>query len=607
VLKAIRSLSDPFVAVGEGVVEPVTARPQPVPHEAERRQLTVMFVDLVGSTALSVRLDPEEMREVLRSYFDAIAAAIARFDGHVDRLLGDGVLAFFGWPRAHEDDAERAVRAALDSIEAVRRVRTPVGEPLAARVGIATGRVVVGDLIGEGAVREQAVVGDTPNLAARLQALAQPNTVVVAAGTRRLLGELFEFAELGSHDLKCIAEPVRAWRVLGPGRAMGRFEAREAMAGMAPLVGRDAELAQLLRCWTLAREGEGQLALLSGEPGIGKSRLVRAVSERLRTERPTTLFYQSSPHHAHSPLWPVVEQLGRAADIARSDAAVAKLDKLEALLGTGVDDVASLAPFFAELLAVPAQTRYPPPQLTPQQLKQRQFEALLTYLEGLATRRPVLLVIEDAHWIDPTTLELFDLVVQRLRHLRVLLIVTYRPEFSVPWAGHGHPTLLPLTNLSRQEAVALIESVTVGKALPPEVTGEIVAKTDGVPLFVEELTKTVLESGLLRDAGARFALAGPLPPLAIPTTLQDSLLARLDRLAPVKDVAQTAACIGREFSYELLSAVAAQPPRSVRRALEELVAAGLVFGHGEPPEVRYTFKHALVQEAAYRSLLRSRR
>jgi len=589
VLKAIRNLA--HVAV--------------VP--AERRQLTVVFVDLVGSTALSAGLDPEEMREILRDYLDVVAIGIARFDGHVARFMGDGVLAYFGWPAAHEDDAERAVHAALHSIEAVGQLRAPHGEPLAARAGIATGLVVVGDLIGEGVAQEQTVVGDPPNLAARLQALAEPSTVVVAPSTRQLLGKVFELVDLGPHLLKGIVEPVRAWRVRGPGRAMGRFEAREAVAGVAPLVGRDEELTLLLRQWELARQGEGQVVLLSGEPGIGKSRLVHALRERLGAERPTSLRYQCSPYHTHSALWPVVEQLGRAADLARDDTADEKLDKLEALLSAAVADVADIAPLFAELLAIPAQTRYAQLELAPQQKRQQAFRALLMQLEGLAALGPVLIVLEDAHWVDPTTLELFDLAIERLQHLPVLLIVTFRPEFRAPWIGSAHASSLTLSNLSRQHAVALVENVTAGKPLPPEVSGEIVARTDGVPLFVEELTRTVLESGLLRDAGGRYALAGPLPPLAIPVTLQDSLLARLDRLAPVREVAQIAACIGREFSYELLAAVAARPSEGLRQALVDLVAAGLVLGHGAPPEAQYRFKHALVQEAAYGSLLRGRR
>ena len=575
--------------------------------QAERRQLTVMVADMVGSTALSAKFDPEEMREVLRGYLDAVAAGIARFDGHVARFMGDGVLAYFGWPRAHEDDAERGVRAALDGIDAVRQLRTPHGEPLAMRVGIATGLVVVGDLIGEGAAQEQAVVGDTPNLAARLQALAEPGTVVVATSTRQLLGELFEFVDLGARILKGITEPVRAWRVQGPGRSMGRFEARGAVAGLAPLVGRDEELALLLRCWELARAGDGQAVLLSGELGIGKSRLVHALRERLRRERPTTLRYQCSPHHTHSALWPVIEQLGRAAHLAKDDAADRKLDKLEALLRAAVDDVTDIAPLVAGLLGIPADTRYPPNELTPQQRKQGTFRALLAQLEGLAARGPVLLVLEDAHWVDPTPLELFDAAIERLRHLPVLLIVTFRSEFRPPWSGGAHVSSLTLSNLGRRHAIAMIENITAGRTLPPEVSCQIVARTDGVPLFVEELTKMVLESGLLGDTDGPHASAGPLPQLAIPATLQDSLLARLDRSAPVREVAQIAACIGREFSYELLAAVTGRPSVGLQHALADLVAAGLVFGHGASPDARYAFKHALVQEAAYGSLLRSRR
>jgi class 3 adenylate cyclase/tetratricopeptide (TPR) repeat protein len=561
-----------------------------------------MFVDLAGSTALSTRLDPEDMREVVRAYQDAVSGAVARFEGHVAKFMGDGVLAYFGWPRAHEDAAERAVRAGLAVAGAVARLEAPGGAPLAARVGIATGPVVVGDLVGSGEARERAVVGETPNLAARLQELAGPGGVVVAEGTRRLLGGLFAYHDLGLAPLKGFAEPVPAWRVAGEGDAEGRFEALHGER-LTPLVGREHELGILLERWAWARDGDGQVVLLAGEPGIGKSRLVRAFRERLGDEPPTTLGHYCSPHHANSALHPVVGLLERAAGLGRDDPPEARLAKLEAALGRS-DEV---VPLLAALLGIPTGTRYPAPALTPEAQKRRTLRALVDQLAGLAAQRPVLALYEDAHWIDPTTLELLDLVVERVQRLRVLVLVTFRPEFRPPWTGHAHVTTLSMSRLARRQGADLVARVAGGRELPAAVVEEIVARTDGVPLFVEELTKAVLESGLLAEAGGRYELAGPVPALAIPTTLHDSLMARLDRLAPVKEVAQIGAVIGREFSHELLAAVAPMSGNQLGDALEQLVGAELVFRRGTAPGATYSFKHALVQDAAYQSLLRSRR
>jgi class 3 adenylate cyclase/predicted ATPase len=615
-----RRLLAAIAALREGTAPPsaVSSRAELVPPvatapEAERRQLTVMFVDLVGSTALSSRLDPEEMREVLRSYQNTVAGELARFEGHVAKFLGDGVLAYFGWPRAHEDEAERAVRAGLAAAEAVARLTTPTGSPLVARVGIATGLVVVGDLVGEGAAREQAVVGETPNLAARLQALARPGEVLIAERTRRLVGELFELEALPTVTLKGLPGPVPAYRVLGEGQAEDRFAALRG-ADLAPLVGRAHELGLLLDRWARAKDGEGQVVLLSGEPGIGKSRLVGALRERLAHEPHTPLSQFCSPFRQTSALHPVIGLLERAAGFAREDAPDARLAKLEALLARATADVARSAPLLAALLSIPTGGRYPPLDLSPQRQKERTLEALVGQLVGLAEHRPALAVYEpalavyeDVHWADPTTLELLDRVVDRVHSLPALLVVTFRPEFAPRWTGHGHVTLLTLSRLGRREGAALVGRVARGKALPAEVLGQIVGKTDGVPLFVEELTKAVLESGLLEDAGDRYELAGPLLPLAIPSTLHDSLLARLDRLAPVREVAQLGACIGRAFGHELLAAVAPLGDNELRDALAQLCAAELLFCRGTPPEATYTFKHALVQDAAYRSLLRGRR
>jgi class 3 adenylate cyclase/predicted ATPase len=600
-LEAIAALRDESASASP----PPSRQPQAAPSGVvERRQLTVMFVDLVGSTELARRLDPEELGGIMRAYQNAVTGEVAHFEGHVAKFMGDGVLAYFGWPRAHEDEAERAVRAGLAILEAIARLAAP--EPLRARIGVATGLVMVGELVGEGPAREEAVVGETPNLAARLQALAEPNSVVISRRTRLLVDGLFELADLGAQELKGFVEPVQAWRVLGPSITAGRFEARHA-AGVSPLVGREHELALLLDRWQQAKEGEGQVVLLSGEPGIGKSRLVRALRERLGDEPYTPLSHFCSPFHQTSVLHPVIDLLERTAGYVQDEPPERKLDKLEALLGRGAMEVAAAAPLIAALLLVPAGDRYPPLNLTPQRQKDETLGALLAQLAGLAAERPVLAVYEDVHWADPSTLELLEQVIKRVQRLPVLVLITCRLEFKPPWHAQTHLTSLTLNRLSRKRGTAMVAELTGGKALPPEVLVQILQKTDGVPLFVEELTKTVLESGLLSDAGMRYELAGPLPPLAIPATLQDSLMARLDRLVPVKEVAQVAACIGREFGYELLAAVAPLDEAELQDALRQLAEAGLVFGQGVPPQASYVFKHALVRDAAYESLLKSKR
>jgi class 3 adenylate cyclase/tetratricopeptide (TPR) repeat protein len=578
----------------------------PVSFQAERRQLTVLFCDLVASTELSARLDPEDLREVVHAYQACVAAVVERFEGHVAKYLGDTVLIYFGYPRAHEDDAERAVRSGLAIAEAVAALVPLTDVQLQARVGIATGTAVVGDLIGEGASREAAVVGVVPNLAARLHALATPSTVVISQATRRLVGGLFELADLGPLRLKGFAEPLVAWRVKGEGPAEGRFEALHGER-LTPLVGREEEIALLLRCWRQACDGEGQVVLLAGEPGIGKSRLVRELRVRLSEEPHIRLLCQCSPYHTTSPLHPLIEQLERAARFARNDPPAMRLDKLEALLARGTERLDEVVPLIAALLGVPTSARYPALTLTPEVQKRRTLRALVDQVAGLATEQPVLALFKDVHWTDPSTLELLGLVIERIRRLPVLVLITSRPEFPLPWIGDAHVTWLTLGRLGRRQVAELVARVTGDKPLPAEIVEQIVARTDGVPLFAEELTKTVLESGLLADAGDRFELSGPLPPLAIPTTLHDSLIARLDRLASVKEVAQTAAVIGREFTHELLAAVAPMTVNELGGALEQLVQSELVSRRGEPPDATYTFKHALVQEAAYQSLLKSKR
>src|SRR6516165_4153985 len=573
---------------------------------AERRHLTVMICDLVGSTALSARLDPEDMRAVIDAYHATCARITLNYDGFLAEFRGDGILAYFGYPLAHEDDAERTVRAGLDIIVAVARLETRAAEPLAVRIGAATGLVVVGDLSHEGALREHAVVGDTPNLAARLQASAEPGTIVIGGSTRRLLGDLFHLRDLGRHVVKGIAEPVAAWAVEGVSDSESRFEAVRT-AGLTDLIGREDELDFLLERQRLAWKGEGQIVLISGEPGIGKSRLVAALAERIAGEPHTRLRYQCSPYHTNSALRPFIAQLERAAAFKADDTLEQRLDKLEAALAVGASQVQAVAPLFAALLSIPFGERYPPLALSPTQQRRRTLAALLDQFEGLAHRQPILLVFEDANWADATSLELLDLTVERVRQLPVLALFTFRPEFEPPWVGLPNVGTLTLDRLDRDDVENVVARVTGGRVLPAEVMKQIVVKTDGNPLFVEELTKTVLEAGILVEGAEGYRLDGPLPPLAIPETLQDSLMARLDRLAPVREIAQIGAAIGREFSYSLLRAVVGRDETALKHGLAQLEQAGLVFRRGEPEEAVYSFKHALVRDAAYESLLKSRR
>ena len=531
--------------------------------EAERRQLTVLFCDLVASTELAARLDPEDMGALIRQFQDCCTDVIRRWEGHIAKFTGDGVAVYFGYPKAYEDGAERAVHAGLELTQAVGQLSTPVAERLRVRVGIATGLVVVGDLIGEREAQERPVAGETPHLAARLQALAAPGTVVIAPNTRRLLGSRFELADLGPHSLKGFAEPVRAWQVLGESEAESRFEAMH-QAELTPLVGREEELQLLLARWQRAKEGDGQVVLLSGEAGIGKSRITQALAERVAEEPGTRLRYSCSPYHINSALHPIIEQLERAAGLHRTDPPAVRLDKLEAMLAGSHQSIAEAAALLAPLLSIPTGDRYPSVQRSPKQQKERTFDVLIDQIRGLAAQAPLLIVFEDAHWIDPSTAELLHVLVAQMQRLPILLAVTFRPEFVPPWTGYSHVTLLSLSRLSQRQAAVLVEGLTAGRSLPDEVLAQIVIKTDGVPLFVEELTKMVLESGLLEGAGRSLALCGPWSPLSIPATLHDSLLARLDRLAPVKEVAQTGAVIGREFSRDLLSAVVQMPAAALR-------------------------------------------
>ena len=572
---------------------------------AERRHLTVMICDLVGSDALSARLDPEDMGAVIDAFQAACARITLTCDGFLADVRGDGMLAYFGYPRAHEDDAERTVRAALDIAAAVARLKTRAEEPLSVRIGIATGLVVVGDLGGAGALREHAVAGKTPNLAARLQAIAEPNMVVdLPDSTRSLLGNLFELEDLGPRDIKGIAGPARAWAVLRASSVASRFEALHA-TGLTALVGRDEEFELLLRRWQRAKSGEGQVVLLSGEAGIGKSRLTAALLENLATEPHARLRYFCSPQHTNNALYPIIGQMEHAAGLVHDDTPQARLDKLDAALAqtsTSIEDAA----LFAEMLSLPNDGRYPALELTPERRRQRTLDALILQVQALTRSSPVLIIFEDAHWADPTSLEVLSRAVDRIAALPALLIVMFRPEFDPPWIGQPHVTALPINRLAQGEVVAIIDHLVGKKELRADVMAEIVERTDGNPLFVEELTKAVLEAESERD-GRRIVTAVPSPGLAVPGSLHASLMAQLDRLGPAKELAQIGAAIGREFSHALLAALVRKPEAELGSALDRLIAAGLLFRQGVPPHAKYLFKHSLVQDVAYGNLLRSKR
>jgi len=597
--KLLRAISQ-LAGTASDTSQPTSTTMSALQDAAERRQLTVMFCDLVGSTALSARLDPEDLRGIIGAYHRCCAELVESNGGFVARYMGDGILAYFGYPRAHEHDAERAVRAGLAVVEAVPKLATAAGSPLEVRVGIATGLVVVGDLSGSG----ESIVGETPNLGARLQAIAEPNTVAIADSTRRLLGNLFELEDLGLWDLKGITGPAQAWSALRPSSMASRFEALHT-TGLTALVGREEETELLLRRWSRAKTGEGQVVLLSGEAGIGKSRLTAALLERLATEPHTRLRYFCSPQHTDSALYPIIGQMERAAQLARDDNPQARLDKLDALLAQSSTSTQDAA-LFAEMLALPNDGRHPALELTPQQRRQRTLDALVSQMEALTRQNPVLIIFEDVHWTDPTSLELFGRAVDRIATLPVLLVVTFRPEFDPPWIGRPHVAALTINRLARREVGAMIDHLVGNKLLPASIRRDIVERTDGIPLFVEEMTKAVMEADGEGEA-RRTAAAVPSPALAVPASLHASLMARLDRLGPAKEVAQIGAAIGREFSHALLAAVVRKPEAELGSALDRLVASGLLFRQGVPPHATYLFKHALVQDAAYGTLLREPR
>ena len=599
-----KSTSSQDVTTGSPVLEPLTRSAGF--GRAEQRQLTLMFADLVGSTQLSERLDLEDYYAVIADYLECCDAIVREHQGFIAQHQGDCVLAYFGFPAAAEDDAERAAAAGLAIVDAVARLKPLRERALQTRVGIATGVVLVSDLSSERRHAQRSVMGETPNLAARLQAQAAPGTVVINQTTRDLLGRAFVCKDLGTRPLKGFSEPVRLWQVCGLRPSTARFEDRQ-RGTPTPLVGRDREVALLLRRWRQAKHGSGQVVLVAGEPGIGKSRLTRILCNRIGRERHARVLYQCSLNRAASSLHPVIVQLGFAAGFVSSDSAPQKLDKLERMVAPLTDDLPATARLLARLLSIPAETRYGPLDLAPGQIKDATLEHLVGMIQRLAARTPVVLLFEDLHWSDPTTHELLELVISRIGQLRVLLIGTARPEYAAPWAAGPQVTTLNLPRLNAPQSAVLIENVSSGRRLPTELIEQVVAKTDGVPLFIEELTKSLLESGSLRLEQGVYTVAGRPDALSLPSTLQGSLLTRLDRLPGARDLASVGAAIGRTFSYQLLQAVTELAGGALHPILDRLIDAQLLFRWGVGAQAFFSFKHALIQDAAYSTLLKSQR
>jgi predicted ATPase/DNA-binding winged helix-turn-helix (wHTH) protein len=599
----------PVVTQGEpGVMArpPADASPDfaPIQHAgAERRQITAVSCELTGMSARADEEGLEDFRTVISAFRRCVSAIVDRRDGFVVGYLGNAALILFGYPAAHEHDAERAVRAGMELCAAAGTLRLDAEMRVQCRVGIATGMAIIGDLDGDGSLQDREIIGAPPNLAMQVRLSAQPDSVAIEPVTRHLIGDLFDCRDLGTIDPAGHSEPMRVWQVLGESAVASRFEALRGPA-LTRLVGRDEEISLLQRLWARTKAGEGQVVLISGEAGLGKSRLTAVLEERLGAEPHARLRYFCSPYHQDSALFPVVDQLARASGFRPDDPPAYRREKLEALLAHVVpdEDVALLT----DLLSLPASEHHKLSDLSPQRKKQRTLEALNRQLEGLARQQPVVVIFEDAHWIDATSRELLDRIVERARSLPVLLVVTFRPEFQPPWTGLPRVTMLALSRLDRRDRIALVTEVA-GKALPDTVIDQIADRTDGIPLFLEELTKSVLESGLLRAETDRYVLDGALPPFGIPTSLYASLLARLDRPASVRLAAQAGAAVGREFAYALLRAVAGLAEDELLAALARLVASGLVFQRGMPPEAIYSFKHALVQDVAYGTLLRGAR
>ncbi len=555
---------------------------------------------MVGFTELASRLDPEELQSIVQVYEDTCAASITRYEGYVFQRLGDGVVAFFGYPLAHEGEAERAVRAGLDIIDAFANLDVLDIGQLQVRIGIATGLVVV-------ASAEKGAVGETMNLASRLQNIAQVNTIVVSERVQRLAGGSFNYEDLGELTLKGIARPTHAYNVSGVSEVASRFEAAHS-EDLTPLVGREQELGLLMERWQLSQDGEGQVVLLSGEPGIGKSRMLSALRERLEGRGAQTLRYQCSPYYINSAFWPITDRFERALQLRRDETPDLKLDKLEALIVGHCERPLGDVRFIASMLSVLCDDRYGAITMPPEKYKDETLRALIDLIEAASNKQPCVMIFEDAHWADPTTLEVLDLLIDRVRTIPLLIVITHRPEFENRWSDHGHVISLNLAKLTRAQSSAMVSRITAKTALPGDLLEQILSRTDGVPLFVEELTIAVLESGEIRKVGNRYEYAGGAHhSVTIPATLRDSLMSRLDRFMPVKEIAQIGAAIGREFSYEVIGDVSPLPQAQLDDALAQLTESGLAFRRGRPPDATYTFKHALVQDAAYDSLLKSKR
>jgi TOMM system kinase/cyclase fusion protein len=591
--------------------------------DAERRQITVMFCDLVGSTALSEKLDPEDMRQVMEEYQEACAKVIRRFEGYIAKYLGDGILIYFGYPKAHEDDAQRAVRAGLEIVGGVGAMsyassaqpstrtthESPVqprsNETLQVRIGIHTGLVVAGEMGIKEKPETMAIVGETPNIAARVQEIAEPNSVLISSSTHKLVEGYFEFANLGPQKLKGISSPITVYRAIKESDVRSRLEIAVSR-GLTPLIGREQELGLLLERWDRIKDHMGQAVLLSGEAGIGKSRLVRALKEGLVNESYVGIENRCSPYYQNSALYPVIDHLERLLEFKRQDSHQRKLNKLEKTIGMYDFPRQDTVPLFASLLSIPLTDQYPPLNLTPERQKQKTTEALIAWLLEEAEKQPVLYIVEDLHWVDPSTLEYLTLLSEQVATARIFALFTFRPDFTPPWPMRSHLNQIMIGRLPQKQVELMVERVANNKPLPPEVVQNITAKTDGVPLYVEELTKMVLESGLLEEKNGKYELTGPLPQLAIPATLHDSLMARLDRIT-TGEICGLAATLGRSFTYELIDAVSSHDETVLQRELNRLVDAELIYQRGLPPNSSYMFKHALIQEAAYQSLLKSKR
>jgi TOMM system kinase/cyclase fusion protein len=591
---------------------PQVESPPTEPHtpDAERRQLTVMFCDLVGSTELSSQLDPEDYRDVVRAYQETCGNVIQRFDCHVAQTLGDGLLIYSGYPVAHENDAERAVRVGLGILNAMQalneRLEDEKGIRLAVRVGIHTGPVVVGE-VGAGTRQEQLALGETPNIAARIQGIAEPNSVVISSATYRLVQGFFDVETLGEHELRGVTQPITVYRVFGDTGAQSRLEVA-ATRGLTPLIGRESETTLLFDRWAQVKDGQGQVVHLSGEVGIGKSRLVQVLKDHVSEDNHTQLECRSSPYFTNSALYPVIDLIQRTLRWQQDDTSEQKLDKLTHNLSHYRLPLEETVPLFGALLSLPvSEDQYPPLNLTPQRQRQKTLEAIVAITLELSERQPVLFILEDLHWVDPTTLELLDLLIDQTPTASLYTVLTCRPEFQPSWQHRSYLTEITLNRLSQNQIEQMAQQVAGGKGLPDEIIHQLVDKTDGVPLYVEEMTKSVLESGVLKESDGRYELTGSISTLSIPTTLQDSLMSRLDRLVTAKAVAQYASVIGRQFSYELLQAVSGLNEAMLQHELARLVEAELIYQRGVIPQATYIFKHALIQDIAYESLLRSTR